>query len=619
MKSIADSPAWKALFDAKPNLRQGLYNIILCLSTDGVNPFRSGQHSCWPVVFKVLNLPPELSSRTDLLVLAAVVHGPRKPKTFQAYNLMIADELLDLREGVKTTSPDGRVTVTFTGELANHSCDLPANGLVTEQQTTGAKWGCLKCLIAGRTKHNRQVYGMARRYLPDDHPYRTDTTFGDAEIRPPPAKRTLADTVNAATFAQTQRDRGAAPKAYTDRSKGVRGNCELTRLGYDYVLNSLWDIVHVLKELVKKVRFALLYLYIRARIIAGPYTVRIRTVYGSCTYIHTYVLVTAGHSLQILNMMKGNRKVKDPSKASGKRARKSRKSGPSPQGSDASDEAQQAFAQAVGEASLFVRTRKQQAAADHNYATSPWPPGDIRRNVRPFQHTGSMNIHDLERYIRPRGPGLYHLASTELGSDQLQLMADYFWAVSLLLRKEVDVADMKRKRTRWVEILCRAERDLPEPEGSALINHALFEIWDSVMYWGPVYVTWMYIFERMMGQLCRKITDRASPEQSMTINWALASSLAWVRPRMSRRLAQEVSSSTGSSANKSVGRITRHLARLVTPGVNTTRYRLCMCFNVSFIPRITHASSTHRPRIVHGSSTYRPLHFQVIPRWPSCL
>ena len=127
------------------------------------------------------------------------------------------------------------------------------------------------------------------------------------------------------------------------------------------------------------------------------------------------------------------------------------------------------------------------------------------------------------------------------------------------------------------------------------------------------------IFERMMGQLCRKITDRASPEQSMTINWALASSLAWVRPRMSRRLAQEVSSSTGSSANKSVGRITRHLARLVTPGVNTTRYRLCMCFNVSFIPRITHASSTHRPRIVHGSSTYRPLHFQVIPRWPSCL
>ena len=205
--------------------------------------------------------------------------------------------------------------------------------------------------------------------------------------------------------------------------------------------------------------------------------------------------------------MKGTRKVTDPSAAGAggkQQARKSKKRGPSP-GSDESDKAQQAYAQAMGEASLFVRTKKQQAAADRNYSTAPWPPGDIRRNVRPLQHTGTLNIHDLERYIRPRGPGLYHLASAELGSEQLQLMSDYFWAISLLLRKEVDVASMKRKRTRWVEILCRAERDLPEPEGAALINHALFEIWDSVMYWGPVYVTWMYIFERMMGHITTEL------------------------------------------------------------------------------------------------------------------
>ena len=130
----------------------------------------------------------------------------------------------------------------------NPYCHLPVH------TPPGAKWGCLKCLLAGCTKHRRQVYAAARRYLPDDHPYRTDPTFGDAELRSPPAKRTIADTVNAAKYAQTQRDRGAKPKAYTDRSKGVRGNCELNRLGYDYVLNSLWDIVHVLKELVKKVR-----------------------------------------------------------------------------------------------------------------------------------------------------------------------------------------------------------------------------------------------------------------------------------------------------------------------------------------------------------------------------
>ena len=107
MAGISDSPGWKALFDAKPALRRSAYNVILCLSTDGVNPFRSGQHSCWPIVFKVLNLPPELASRTDLLILAGVVHGPRKPKSFQAYNLLLVDEMLDLRAGVDATSPEG--------------------------------------------------------------------------------------------------------------------------------------------------------------------------------------------------------------------------------------------------------------------------------------------------------------------------------------------------------------------------------------------------------------------------------------------------------------------------------------------------------------------------------
>ena len=255
MAGINDSPGWKALFDAKPALRRSVYNIVLCLSTDGVNPFRSGQHSCWPIVFKVLNLPPELASRTDLLILAGVVHGPRKPKSFQAYNLLLVDEMLDLRMGVDTTSPDGTQTLTFYGELACHSCDLPANGLLSEQQTSGAHWGCIKCYLEGRTQHNRQLYGQVRRYLPPaaDHPYRTDPSFGDQEGRPTPEKRDIVSTLNAAKYAQQQQDRGADIKAYSGRTKGVRGECQLQRLGYDYVLNSLWDVVHVFKELVKKV------------------------------------------------------------------------------------------------------------------------------------------------------------------------------------------------------------------------------------------------------------------------------------------------------------------------------------------------------------------------------
>jgi hypothetical protein len=205
MKGIHDSPAWHKYLKDNPKFgTQSVYDVLLCLSTDGVNPFRSGTHSLWPICVKVLNLQPLLASRTSLLLLAGIVHGPRKPKDFQAYNLMIVDEALTLQRGVRSVSPDGTSSCVFRGDLFNHSCDLPANGLLTNQQCVGAHWGCLKCLIEGRTVLNRQLYGQARRYLPPQHPFRTDPSFGPPELRPPPPRRTITDTVRHAVYAERQ-------------------------------------------------------------------------------------------------------------------------------------------------------------------------------------------------------------------------------------------------------------------------------------------------------------------------------------------------------------------------------------------------------------------------------
>ena len=74
-------------------------------STDGVNPWQGSQYSMWPIVFKVLNLPPHLASRTDLLLLAGVIHGPRSPSDLSPYLMVVLDEMMEGMQGLTVTNP----------------------------------------------------------------------------------------------------------------------------------------------------------------------------------------------------------------------------------------------------------------------------------------------------------------------------------------------------------------------------------------------------------------------------------------------------------------------------------------------------------------------------------
>jgi hypothetical protein len=202
MSSVKDSPGWFDAVAGDANMASSVYNILLAYSTDGVNPFRSGQYTLWPMVMKVLNLPPSSASSTALIILAGVVHGPKKPKSMQAYQLCVADELRAAYDNpVTAVSPDGMQTIRYRVKLLLHSCDGPANGLVSNQQCSGATWGCIKCLLEGKSSLHRMLYGEVRRWLPLDHPYRTDPDFGEPELRAAPARRTLEDALAVAQLA----------------------------------------------------------------------------------------------------------------------------------------------------------------------------------------------------------------------------------------------------------------------------------------------------------------------------------------------------------------------------------------------------------------------------------
>ena len=219
LRSIIDSPGWANNILKDPVFMESIFSIALAYSTDGVNPFRSGQYTLWPLAFKVLNLPPALASSTALIILGGVVHGPKKPKTLQAYQLLIADEFAAGRRGLKSTSPCGNYTIHFSTKLVLTTADGPANGLMLNQQTANAAWGCIKCTIMGTYCLHRQLYGQVRRYLPLDHRYRVDPSFGTPEIRPPPEKRTLATTRRHAAYAELQKAAGLKAATFTERTQ----------------------------------------------------------------------------------------------------------------------------------------------------------------------------------------------------------------------------------------------------------------------------------------------------------------------------------------------------------------------------------------------------------------
>lgn len=172
-----------------------------------------------------------------------------------------------------------------------------------------------------------------------------------------------------------------------------------------------------------------------------------------------------------------------------------------------------------------------------------------------------MNMNDWSHYIQPQGPGWYHLCVAIQDTDLLDMLLKYMWAISVFSMTPVDRDWMDRNRTRWLEALAAAERDLPEPEIQALINHSIIEIWEQMYQWGPSFTTWMYVFERLMASLTRKLTDRARPEASMMTNWVLADNVARTRQRVLDRLNREFNKNGKTSRTaKSVDRVKGHVA-----------------------------------------------------------
>eukprot|EP00256_Glycine_max_P065499 XP_025980094.1 uncharacterized protein LOC100817331 [Glycine max] len=81
MRHPADSPQWKAIDRLYPEFGAEPRNLRLGLATDGMNPFGTltTNHSSWPVLLFIYNLPPWLCMKRKYVMLSMMIAGPRQP------------------------------------------------------------------------------------------------------------------------------------------------------------------------------------------------------------------------------------------------------------------------------------------------------------------------------------------------------------------------------------------------------------------------------------------------------------------------------------------------------------------------------------------------------------
>lgn len=161
---------------------------------------------------------------------------------------------------------------------------------------------------------------------------------------------------------------------------------------------------------------------------------------------------------------------------------------------------------------LWKLTLKQQQQCDRRWKSLSGHPGFVRSSVTPFQRTGSMKIHDWHIFMGTDAAKFIFYEVLPAPSYELLCRMVEIFKHLLCLRVHI-----KRFRTFWprlVETMCLFESLMPLIN-HVMVFHLILEIYRGIRRGGPAFYHWMYMFERFLSTLTRKIHDRKRPESNL--------------------------------------------------------------------------------------------------------
>ena len=189
LRHPGDSPQWRTIDGKFPEFSEEPRNLRLGLSADGMNPYRtmSSNHSTWPVILTVYNLPPWLCMKRKYIMLTLLVSGPKEPGNNIDVFLepLIEDLKLLWDEGVTVYDAYSQSDFTLRAMIFCTISDFPAYGNLSGYSVKGAK-ACPICEEGTNDRRlnncKKNVYMGHRAFLHSNHPYRKQKESFDGNI-----------------------------------------------------------------------------------------------------------------------------------------------------------------------------------------------------------------------------------------------------------------------------------------------------------------------------------------------------------------------------------------------------------------------------------------------------
>ncbi|KAL8090234.1 hypothetical protein AgCh_039637 [Apium graveolens] len=185
----ADSPQRRTIDGKFPEFGQEARNLRLGLCADGMNPYRtlSSQHSTWPVLLTIYNLPPWLCMKRKYIMLTLLIPGPKEAgNNIDVYlHPLIEDLKLLWDQGERVYDAYKQADFTMRAMIFCTISDFPGYGNLSGYTIKRAN-ACPICedsTIDIRLKNCRNnVYMGHRTFLPLAHPYRKRKRSFDGTI-----------------------------------------------------------------------------------------------------------------------------------------------------------------------------------------------------------------------------------------------------------------------------------------------------------------------------------------------------------------------------------------------------------------------------------------------------
>lgn len=150
------------------DVNQDVLVLHLHLSTDGGQLYRFKKSTIWPVHCTVLDLPLNLRTKRENIIVLGLWEGRQKPQWSQYLSIYLKNSCL----GKPIELHLGNMSVKILPKVHSAVFDLPAAATVLNHHQFNGKFGCIYCCAAGVVvktgKGHSRKYGEIYEALSDD-------------------------------------------------------------------------------------------------------------------------------------------------------------------------------------------------------------------------------------------------------------------------------------------------------------------------------------------------------------------------------------------------------------------------------------------------------------------